>query len=110
MPFWLKSKALTWANPERASSIHSRYPQVYARGRPGRRTIAFVLPGTFTKTHLVESLVAHRRKGITACIPEEILGIARELPEGSSRCGESSSRPSQTLLGQRSRPSAATAE
>ena len=85
---------------------------MYARRRPGRRTIAIILPGTFTKTHLVESLVAYHRKGITDCIPEEILGIARELPEAtrSSRCGESSSRPSQTLLGQRSRPSAATVE
>ena len=83
---------------------------MYARRRPGRRTIAIILPGTFTKTHLVESLVAYHRKGITDCIPEEILGIDRELPEGSSRCGESSSRPSQTLLGQRPRLSAATVE
>ena len=83
---------------------------MYARRRPGRRTIAIILPGTFTKTHLVESLVAYHRKGITDCIPEKILGFARELPEGSIRCGESSSRPSQTLLGQRSRPSAATVE
>ena len=56
MPFWLKSKAFTWATPEGASSTHSRYLQVYARGRPGRRTIAVVLPGTFTETHFVESL------------------------------------------------------
>ena len=92
--------------------IHSRYPQLYARRRSGRRTIAVVLPGAPSQTHLVESVVAHHSKGITHCIPEEILGIDRELPEAtrSIRCGESSPCPSQTCLGQRPRPSAATVE
>ena len=80
MPFWLKSKALAWANPERASSIYSRYPQVYARRRPGRRTIAVVLPGSFTETGGLESWWHITARAID-CIPEEILGIARELPE-----------------------------
>ena len=66
--------------------------------------------GTFTETSCVESLVAYHSKGITDRIPEEILGIDRELLEGSSRCEESSSRPCWTSLGQRSQPSAATVE
>ena len=33
MPFWLKSKALTWANPERAPSWHSIKLQLHARRR-----------------------------------------------------------------------------
>ena len=95
---------------EHPAYIYSRYPQVYARRRSGRRTVAVVLPGAPPQTHLVESVVAHHSKGTTYCIPEKILGIDRELLEGSKRCGESSSCPSQTCLGQRPRPSAATVE
>ena len=54
MPFWLKSKALTWANPERASSIHSSQPRVHARRRPGR--------GEEWKGELDESWAAVKRK------------------------------------------------
>ena len=49
-------------------------------------------------------------KSVTNCIPEEILGIARELPEGSSRCGEPSSCSRQTCLRPRARQIAATVE
>ena len=97
-------------NPERASSIHSRYPQVYARRRPGRRTIAVVLPGTFTKTGRLEPLVAPYSKSIVGCIPEEILGIAWELPEGSGRCEERSPCSRQARLRSRARQIVATVE
>ena len=110
MPFWLKSKALTWQHPERASSIHSRYLQVYARRRPGRKTIAVVLPGTSTETHCLESVVAYHRKSTADCIPEEILGTAWELLEGSSRCGKSSPCSRQTCLRPRARKIVATVE
>ena len=103
MPFWLKSKALAWANPERASSIHSRYPQLYARRRSGRRTVAVVLPGSVIKACCLESLAAHYCKGIVDCIPEEILGFARELPEGSSRGAQRSPRSCQAALWPRAR-------
>ena len=84
---------------------------MYARRRPGRRrAIAIILPGTVTKTHLLESLVAYHRKSLADSIPEEVLGIDRALLTGSQRCGKSSSGPSETHLGQGSRPSAATVE
>ena len=63
-----------------------------------------------TETHCLEPLVAPHSKGITDCIPEEILGIAWELPEGSSRCGESSSCSRQTCLRPRARQIVATVE
>ena len=58
----------------------------------------------------MEPLVAHCIKATVDCISEEVLVIDRELPEGSSRCCESSPRPRQTQLGQRSRQVAATVE
>ena len=63
-----------------------------------------MLPGSLTKTSFVEPLVAYRIKGTIDSISEEALGIDRKLPEAtrSIRCGESSSRPCQTSLGQRS--------
>ena len=78
---------------ERASSRHINKPQVYA-------------------TSFVESLVAHHNKDIIDCISEEVLGIDRKLPEATRniRCGESSSRPRQASLGQRSWQTATTIE
>ena len=115
MPFWLKSKSLTWANTERerASSRHISNPQVYAKRRPGRGgTITIVLPGSLTETSFVEPLVVYHIKGITDCISEEVLGIDRKLSEATRSiwCGESSSRPRQTQLGQRSWQIATTVE
>ena len=75
MPFWLKSKALTWANPERAPSRYSSKPQVYARRRPGRRTTTIVLPGSLTEAPFVEPLVAYHIKGTVDCISEEVLAL-----------------------------------
>ena len=68
------------------------------------------LPGTFTETYCLEPLVAPHSKSITSCIPEEVLGIAWELLEGSGRCGESSSCSRQTCLWPRARQVVATVE
>ena len=87
MPFWLKSKALTWATPERASSIQRSSPQAYARRRSGRRTIAVVLPGASSKTHLSWSrwwhltaraiLIAHQKRywGLLGNYLKEVVGV-----------------------------------
>ena len=111
MPFWLKSKALAWTNPERASSRYSSKSQVYARRRPRRRrTATIVLSGSLTEAPVVESLVAYCCQSNSDRIPEEILGIDWKLLEASTRCGEPSSRPCQNQVGQRSWQAATTVE
>ena len=103
----------SWANPERASSYHINSASVYARRRPRRgRVTTIALPGPFTETSLVESLVVYCIKTTVDIISEEVLGRTRELLEAArgSRCGESSSCPCQTCLGQRPRQIAATVE
>ena len=49
-------------------------------------------------------------KSMVGCIPEEILGIAWELLEGSGRCEERSPCSRQTCLRSRARPIVATVE
>ena len=97
---------------ERASSEHTSSTQVYARRRPRRRGVTFILPGPPAKTPCLESLVAHCVKDTSDSISEEVLVIDRKLPEATrneSRC-ESASRPCQTSLGQRSRQIATAIE
>ena len=69
---------------------------MYARRRPGRRTIGVVLPGSFTEIGSLEQVVAHYRPEVIACISEEVLGFGRKLPEASYWGGEPSPCPSQT--------------
>ena len=54
--------------------------------------------------------MAHHRQDIVDCIPEEILGFARELPEESQRGGEPTPRSSQNDLWSRARQIVATVE
>ena len=56
--------------------------------------------------------MAYRIKVTVDSISEKVLGNTWKLPEATrgSRCGESSSRPRQTCLGQRSRQIATTVE
>ena len=63
---------------------------MYARRRPGIRTIDIVLPGSFTEIGSLEQVVAHYRPEVVACVPEEALGFGRKLPEASYWGGESS--------------------
>ena len=71
---------------------------MYARRRPGRRTIGVVLPDSFTEIGSLEQVVAHYRPEVIACIPEEVLGSGRKLLEDSERGGESSPRSCQIDL------------
>ena len=81
MPFWLKSKALTWANPEREppadTSVSHKCMQ--EGDQEEEETTTIVLPGSLTEASFVESLVAYHIKGIIDCISEEVLGIDRKL-------------------------------
>ena len=54
--------------------------------------------------------MVHHCQDIVDCIPEEILGFGRELPEASCRGGEPSPRSRQTDLWPRARQTVATAE
>ena len=58
----------------------------------------------------MESLVAYYCQSTSDRIPEEVLGIDWKLLEASRRCGESSSRPCQNQVGQRSWQVATTVE
>ena len=107
MPFWLKSKALTWANPERAPSRHSSNPYLHARRRQGRRATP-LLPGPSIQDLVLEPLVAYYCQSPSTCIPEEILGLSRKLPAGSSWNTGCSPRSRQKKVGQRSRQVAST--
>ena len=74
----------SWANPERASSLYINSAPVYARRRPRRgRATTIALPGSFTETSLVESLVAYRIKDTVDSVSEEVLGNTRKLPEAT---------------------------
>ena len=54
-------------------------------GDQEEEAFAVVLSSAPLTTYLVESVVAHYSKGTTHCIPEEILGIDRELPEATRK-------------------------
>ena len=58
----------------------------------------------------MESLVAYHFQCASDSLPEEVLGIDWKLLEASRRCGEPSSRPCQTYVGQRSWQAATTVE